>query len=68
MSAWVLFAALFFSDGRTGYIGPFVAPDEDTCRKRQMIIESHIEIRVTNAKDLHTWQTWCLEVNLGSGI
>ena len=65
MNAWVLFAALFFSDGRTGYIGPFVAPTEAICRQREMIVTASIEAR---GAELHTWETWCLPVNLGSGI
>ena len=68
MTSWILFAVLFFSDGNSGYIGPFVSPDENTCRKRQMIIENHIEIRATRVKNLYTWKSWCLSVNLGSDV
>ena len=68
MTAWVLFAALFMNDGSSNYMGPFAMPEESICRKRQTILEAHIEARVVKLNDIHAWQTWCLPVNLGHGV
>ena len=67
MTAWVFFAAIFFTDERPSYVKPTPWVTEAECRLEEASVIEGLKDLAANDPSVIIWQTWCLPVDLGHG-